>query len=218
MIDWDSVETVFLDMDGTLLDLHFDNHFWQEHVPLRYAEQNGLPLDEAKAVLYQRFRRDEGTLNWYSVDYWSDELALDIAKLKEEVAERIGMRPHVEEFLAATRDAGKRLVLVTNAHGKTVALKFRETRIDQYMDAVVCAHDLGIAKEHPPFWGQLRELQPFDPARTLLIDDSLPVLRCARTYGIKHLLAVRKPDLRAPDKDCAEFTAIDSFRSLLPIR
>ncbi len=217
MIDWNSVETTFLDMDGTLLDLHFDNHFWQEHVPLRYAERNSLPLDEAKVILSQRFLRAQGTLNWYSVDYWSDELALDIAKLKEEVAHRISIRPYVEEFLQAMRAAGKRLVLVTNAHGKTVSLKFRETRIDRYMDAVVCAHDLGLAKEHPPFWGQLQALEPFDPASTLLIDDSLPVLRCARDYGIRQLLAVRRPDLRGPDKDCAEFSAVDSFRALLPV-
>ncbi len=217
MIDWSLIETTFLDMDGTLLDLHFDNHFWQEHVPLRYAEQNGLPLSEAKAHLYQRFRKAEGTLNWYSVDYWSDELALDIPKLKEEVAQRIMMRPHAEEFLRAMREAGKRLVLVTNAHGKTVTLKFRRTNIDQYMDAVFCAHDLGLAKEHPPFWRELHALEPFDPARTLLIDDSLPVLRCARAHGIRHLLAIRKPDLQGPEKDCGEFPAVDSFDQLLPI-
>ena len=217
MIDWNSIDTTFLDMDGTLLDLHFDNHFWQEHVPLRYAERNGLALDEAKGRLYQRFRRAEGTLNWYSVDYWSDELALDIAQLKEEVAHRIAMRPFVEEFLEAMRKAGKRLVLVTNAHGKTVALKFRHTRIDRYMDAVFCAHDLGLAKEHPPFWAELQALEPFDASRTLLIDDSLPVLRCAREYGIQHLLAIRRPDLCGPDKDCGEFAAVESFRHLLPV-
>ncbi len=217
MIDWNLVETTFLDMDGTLLDLHFDNHFWQEHVPLRYAQRHGLALTEAKTLLYQRFRRAEGTLAWYSVDYWSGELGLDIAELKEEVASRIGMRPHVEEFLTALRAAGKRLVLVTNAHGKTVTLKFRRTGIERYLDAVICAHDLGLAKEHAPFWEQLQEIEPFAPNRTLLIDDSLPVLRCARAYGIRHLLAIRQPDLRGPEKDCGEFSAIESFRALLPV-
>ena len=32
-LDWTSIDTVLLDMDGTLLDLRFDNWFWQEHVP-----------------------------------------------------------------------------------------------------------------------------------------------------------------------------------------
>ncbi|MCP4043692.1 MAG: haloacid dehalogenase, partial [Gammaproteobacteria bacterium] len=35
VINWNSIHTVLLDMDGTLLDLHFDNQFWLEHVPLR---------------------------------------------------------------------------------------------------------------------------------------------------------------------------------------
>ncbi len=217
MINWSAIETTFLDMDGTLLDLHFDNHFWQEHVPLRYAERRGLPIGDAKRVLTERFRREEGTLNWYSVDYWSEELDLDIPALKEEVAGRISLRPHVLEFLEAMRAAGKRLVLVTNAHGKTAVLKFRHTGIDRYMDAVICAHDIGLAKEHAPFWGELQELEPFNPAGTLLIDDSLPVLRCARAYGVAHLLAIRRPDLRGPDKDCGEFAAIESFRALLPV-
>ncbi|MBR42550.1 MAG: haloacid dehalogenase, partial [Acidiferrobacter sp.] len=26
MIDWNQIESVFLDLDGTLLDLRFDNH------------------------------------------------------------------------------------------------------------------------------------------------------------------------------------------------
>lgn len=56
MLNWKKINSVFLDMDGTLLDLNFDNHFWQEHVPLRYAELSDISLDEAKEVLYPRLR------------------------------------------------------------------------------------------------------------------------------------------------------------------
>ncbi|MHB1941459.1 MAG: HAD hydrolase-like protein [Acidiferrobacteraceae bacterium] len=133
------------------------------------------------------------------------------------MAERISLCPHVEEFLQAMRDAGKRFVLATNAHGKAVTLKFRHSRIDQYMDAAICTHDLRLAKKHVRFCGQLQEIEPFDLTHTLLIDDSLPVLRCARDYGVKHPLVVRKSDLRGPGKDCPEFSAIESFRSLLSV-
>ena len=71
MFDWEDIDTVLLDMDGTLLDLHFDNHFWLEYVPQRYAEQHGISLDAAKQELMQRYRQVEGTLDWYCVDYWS---------------------------------------------------------------------------------------------------------------------------------------------------
>ncbi|MGH8370476.1 MAG: haloacid dehalogenase, partial [Gammaproteobacteria bacterium] len=97
--DWSEIRTVLLDMDGTLLDLHFDNHFWLEHVPLRYAERHGLDPEQALAELMPRFREMEGTLQWYCLDHWSRELDLDIVALKREVAYLIKVLPEVETFL-----------------------------------------------------------------------------------------------------------------------
>jgi len=216
MLDWNAIQTVFLDMDGTLLDLHFDNHFWLEHVPLRYAEKHGLSHEAARDALAPRYRKVAGTMDWYCVDYWSRELKLDIARLKEEVEHLIAVHPHVTDFLAMVRASGRRTVLVTNAHHKSLALKMRKTRLDGDLDAVICAHDFGVPKEHPEFWDRLQAVERFDPARTLLVDDSLPVLRSARNYGMTHLLAVYRPDTRQPEKDVEEFRAIRSFQDILP--
>ena len=62
MIDWTKISTVLLDMDGTLLDLHFDNYFWQEYVPDRYAEKHGISLARAKEELSPRFEQTYGKL------------------------------------------------------------------------------------------------------------------------------------------------------------
>lgn len=102
-IDWSSIDTVLLDMDGTLLDLHFDNHFWREHLPKRYAEKHSIALDQAKRQLYPRFKAQEGTMNWYCVDYWSQNLGVDIVLLKAEVAHLIAVHPHVIGFLKFLR-------------------------------------------------------------------------------------------------------------------
>lgn len=216
MLDWTRIETVLLDMDGTLLDLHYDNHFWLEHVPQRYAEHYGVSLDAARDALRVRYKEAEGTLNWYCVDYWTRELGLDIALLKEEVDHLIGVHPHVLDFLDAVRATGRRLTLVTNAHGKSLNIKFRRTQLNGHFDCVVCAHDLGLPKEHPAFWEKLQGVEPFRKEHALLVDDSLPVLRSARGYGIGQLLAVRQPDSKGPEKDVGEFAAIRSFRDILP--
>ncbi len=216
MLAWDRIETVLLDMDGTLLDLHYDNHFWREHVPRRYAEKSGLALNAAKAELYARYRRVEGTIERYCVDYWTREIGLDIPLLKEEVAHLIAVHPHVVDFLAAVRGHGKRLVLVTNAHGKSLALKLQRTPIGGHFDAVICAHALGLPKERVEFWEQMQRIQPFDNATTLLVDDSLPVLRAARAYGIGELLAVKQPDSKSPEKETGDFRAIESFLQIMP--
>ncbi|MEW5770387.1 MAG: GMP/IMP nucleotidase [Pseudomonadota bacterium] len=215
-LPWREIDTVLLDMDGTLLDLHYDNHFWQVYVPEKYAERHGLPQAEAHAECFRRYNAKAGTLAWYCVDYWSEQLELDIVRLKEEVAHLIAVHPDVPEFLDAVRAAGKRLVLVTNAHRKSLNLKMDRTGLGVHFDAMHVSHEYGLAKEDPAFWAALRASEPFKPERTLLVDDSLPVLRSARSFGIAHLRAVLQPDTRQPDKDVGEFLAIRNFREIRP--
>lgn len=216
MIDWQNIASVFLDMDGTLLDLNFDNHFWQDFVPRRYAERRGLSLKAAEAELLPRFKATEGRLEWYCLDYWSEQLDLDIVGMKEEIAGLIAVLPHVTEFLDQVRNAGKRLVLVTNAHPKSLGLKMRRTSLNAFFDHIVSSHALGYPKEDPAFWALLGRVEPFDPAKTLMVDDSLPVLRSAASFGIAHLVAVRRNDSTRPPREVEGFLAIDDFRELMP--
>ena len=216
MIDWTAVDSVFLDMDGTLLDLHFDNHFWLEYVPRRYAEARGMDFAQAHAELLARYRSREGTLEWYCVDHWSRELGLDIALLKAETEHLIAVHPQVVDFLEALARREKRRVLVTNAHQKSLALKMEKTRLAGHFERIICAHDLGAPKESPEFWPRVRALEPFDRTRTLFVDDSPSVLRTARDYGFRWLLAVLAPDSKSPPRAIAGFPAIRHFAELLP--
>ena len=216
MFDWSKIETVLLDMDGTLLDLHFDNHFWMEHVPARYAEATGVDRATAKTALMARYKDIEGTLEWYCVDHWSRELGLDIALLKQEVQHLIQVHPHVPEFLEALQAGGIRRVLVTNAHQKALALKLQKTELVGHFDRVICAHDIGLPKEDPGFWPRLHAIMPFDRATTLFVDDNVSVLRSAQTFGMGHLLAIVAPDSRQPAREVRDFEAVANFAAVLP--
>jgi 5'-nucleotidase len=216
MLNWPDIHTVLLDMDGTLLDLHFDNYFWREHVPQRFAQMHSLPVAVAKTTLQGYYQRKEGTIDWYCVDYWTRELGMDIAQLKTEVDHLIAIHPHVIEFLDQMRRHNKFVCLVTNAHQKSLMLKLNKTALHNHLDNIICAHDFGIPKEHPEFWQRLQVTQPFDKRHSILIDDSLPVLRSAQRYGIHYLLAVHQPDSRHPPKDVEDFAAIHSFLDIMP--
>jgi GMP/IMP 5'-nucleotidase len=215
-LDWTGIDTVLLDMDGTLLDRHFDDHFWLEHVPRRYSAKNGMPLEAAKNHLYGLFRSQENTLNWTDLDYWSGRLGLDIPLLKREVDHLIAVHPFVVEFLLFLRQHGKRIYLVTNAHSKTLDLKMHKTRLGQYFTGIVSAHDLGLPKEDYGFWSKLRDRVPYDPERTLLGEDSEANLVTARAYNIRYLVYVSRFSSSVVPKASAQFRSIHYFSQLIP--
>ncbi|NBV75424.1 MAG: GMP/IMP nucleotidase [Methylococcaceae bacterium] len=216
MLNWPTIETVLLDMDGTLLDLNFDNHFWQTFVPQHYAQLHGLSLTEAKQELIPRFKIMEGRLEWYCLDYWSEALQLNIAGLKQEVAGLIAVHPHVVEFLEAVRASGRRLLLVTNAHRDSLDLKMEKTCLQVFFDQIISSHDYGFAKEQQDFWRILQDTHQFEKSTSLLVDDSLAVLKSAQQFGIAHLVSITKPDSTAPVRLITEFPAVEDFRALMP--
>ncbi len=214
MIIWDHIDTVLLDMDGTLLDLHFDNYFWSEYLPLKWGELNQLDTASAKRHLYAQLNEREGTLAWYSLDFWSEHLGVDILTMKEDIRHLIQERPVALEFLQFLAATGKTMALVTNAHQGLIEMKFESTALGQHFEHVFCAHQLGYPKEDVRFWDELRALFPFDPERTLLIDDNQAVLHSAKNWGIRHLLTIAQPDSRQPARENGDFTAIESFLDL----
>lgn len=214
-VPWAEIDTLLLDMDGTLLDLSFDNFFWNELVPAEYARANRLPSAEAEAIVRARYAEVIGTLPWYCIDHWTTELGLDLERLKQAHRHRIRYLRGAEEFLSFARRSGKRLVLVTNAHRVTLAIKCEQTRVDDYMDAVVSSHDYGCEKEGVGFWQRLEREHSFRRGRALLIEDSLAVLGTARSFGIGHVIAIARPDSTREARNIADFASVDGVASLI---
>jgi GMP/IMP 5'-nucleotidase len=212
---WDEIDTVLLDMDGTLLDLRFDNYFWLEVLPERYAQRHELSLEAARATLAPRFIAKQGTLDWYCIHFWSRELSLDIAELKREVCAHVRFLPGAERFLQTLHARGRDPVLVTNAHRDVLEIKAGQTGLARYFRRVVSSHDLGAPKEHPHFWSQLQEQLAFDPARCLFVDDSIPVLSAARAHGIGHIFAITRPDSTQHARRIEGFAAVECVAELL---
>ncbi len=216
MIDWNSVDTVLLDMDGTLLDLHFDNYFWLTHLPQRYAEFHGLDPVYAQRELNRLIQSYEGTLQWYCLDHWSELVRMDIPALKREIQHKIQVRPFAEAFLRFLKEQQKKVVLATNAHRKGLSLKLEVTQIDRWLDIVVSSHDYQQPKEVAAFWQRLLEAENIDPARTLFVDDNLRVLRTAQAFGLRYLVCINQPDSQKPAAPSGQFIDIIDFDEIMP--
>jgi len=204
-------------MDGTLLDLHFDNYFWQIHVPQHYGLQQGLSLEESTRLLSPRFAAQQGSLNWYCLDYWSQDLGLDIVQLKHDIQEQIALRADALDFLQALAASNKQVWLVTNAHPQALALKLNKTLISHYFSHIISSHQFGKPKEHLSFWTDLQAYAHFDPKRTLFIDDSESVLKTAANFGIQHIFSIHQPDSQTIQQRHSAFKMIEHFADILPI-
>jgi putative hydrolase of the HAD superfamily len=215
-INWQTIDTVLLDMDGTLLDLHFDWHFWMTYLPEIYANENNLTIDEANRIIHEKIHSQTGTLNWYCLDYWSTELQLPVAELKRDLKHMIQAHPEVMTFLRRLKELGKTVIMVTNAHRDSLAIKLEMTEIGDYFDAMVSAHDYGIPKENADIWRKIQSDFPFNPQRTLLIDDNIHALQTAQDFGIRYCVAATHVSPNMDKVDPKGFPHFDNFNEIMP--
>jgi HAD superfamily hydrolase (TIGR01509 family) len=212
---WKEINTVLLDMDGTLLDLHFDNHFWLEHLPKKLAEKHGVSVETAKDLMAVDYAQVMGTLSWYCLDFWTEKLNIDIVEAKREIEHLISIRADSLPFIDALKASGREVILVTNAHPDSLSLKVEHTQLDKHIDQLISTHEFAVTKESQLLWQRLQTKLGFNPEHTLFVDDSLGILKAAQDFGIKHLLAVSNPDSQQPVREISEFPSIQDYRYLL---
>lgn len=217
MLPWTEIDTLLLDMDGTLLDLHYDNQFWNQRIPEYYADYHQVSPEEATTIVNTHFKQVAGTLNWYCLDYWQTTLQLPIRELKNRWVNLIKLRDDVPDFLNEARRAGKQIILLTNAHPDALTLKNQHTGLDSYCDAQYSTHQFGACKEEQVLWQRLQAATGFNPERTVFIDDGEPILDSAAQYGIRHVLGVENPDSTQPAKVFIRHRSFDNYARLRPI-
>ena len=208
-------ETLMLDMDGTVLDLAYDNYVWKDLVPRRYAAARDMSFEAAREHLFGQYRAVQGDLEWYCLDHWSERLGIDVVQLHHDVTHRIGYLPGALEFLRRVHQQAVRVLLVTNSHPDTLALKDAVTGLGDYFDGVFSSHHYGHAKESQAFWRALQEDVGFDVDTTLFVDDSQPVLQSARSYGVRMLVTVTRPDTSQPVIRGSEFRGVEAVADML---
>ena len=216
-LDWNQIDTILLDLDGTLLDLNFDLEFWLEYVPEVYSKKNNIDFQSAKEIVISKINSQEGKLTWYCLDYWEKELELDIIKLKADISHLIKVHDHALTFLQSAKENNKRIYLVTNAHRKGIKLKMKMSKIQDFFDEIISSHDFGIPKQEQKFWKDLDNQININKDRSIFFDDSLDVLEAARKFKIKNVVAISKPSTKFDKKNIPGYKNIENFNEVIPI-
>lgn len=214
-IDWQTIDDVLLDMDGTLLDLHYDATFWLKTVHSIVASFTGESENEIRDRFQKELKRQEGTLAWYCTDRWAEFFGIDLIEAKKQLAHLIRYRPHAKQFLEALRPLPLRTIIATNAHPDVIQLKLDVVPLGTLVDGIVSSHQYGVAKEHPNFWTALFDEYSIDPNRAIFMDDSPRVLDAADRAGVREIVEIRHPNLSEPPRTAWK-QGIDDFDALLP--
>ncbi|MDP3092493.1 MAG: HAD-IA family hydrolase [Nitrospira sp.] len=214
-INWAEIDDVLLDMDGTLLDRHFDNFFFEEELPRRYAALQGLPFEESRDRLMAMYRSVEGELAWTDLHYWTERVGIDVVAMHRELDYMIGFLPGAESFLTEVRRRGKRITILTNAHASGVKVKTAKTGLDRYVDRIVDAFEVGYLKMRQEYWPTCQRLVGFDPARALFVDDDEACLHAAQRFGLTQIIHSAKSSSQLPAEASSTFTSIEQMTALL---
>ena len=179
------IDCMLVDMDGVILDNTYDNNFWQNQIPGVISKNKNISFEDAKRLAVQIFNYKKNTKDWYDVDYWSNMLNIDIESEKRSSIsfDRIQLYEGVTETLNKLKD-NFRLILITNAHRKTLNIKLEKYDLNPYFEKMICAHELHYVKENIQLWYMLKSRFKLDYTKTLLIEDTINNIKVGLSAGI----------------------------------
>lgn len=206
---------MLIDMDGVILDNTYDNNFWQNQIPAVIAKNKGISFDDAKRLAIQIFNFKKNTKDWYDIDYWSNMLNVDIEAEKRSSLsfDRIKLYEGVTETLNKLKNR-YRLLLITNAHRKTLNIKLEKYDLAPYFENMLCAHELHYVKENVQLWYMLRSKFQLNYTKTVLIEDTINNINIGLSAGISRAIYLGDENYQPSEKIIKLSSINDIFSAL----
>jgi HAD superfamily hydrolase (TIGR01509 family) len=178
---WDSRTIFLMDNDGVLVDGNQD-YVWFGKIPEMLAEKKGISFKEAYDFCVNEYKKFEGTLEWYDVDFWEKRFGIEFKTHIKPPELFDDAKEFLEKF-------GKQTIVVTAAHFSIIDITTKNVKL--YVKKVYSTFDFGLPKENPAFFYALIKKEHLIPENCVFVDDKLENVTAARKAGIKAFLLDR---------------------------
>ena len=127
------------------------------------------------------------------------DIDIEAQKRSEKSFSRISLYDGVIDTLNVLKNKTK-MILITNAHRKTLNIKLEKYNLTPYFDEMVCAHELHYVKEDIQLWYMLRSKYRLDYEKTLLVEDTINNINVGLSAGISGAIYVGDEKFTVSDK------------------
>lgn len=165
-------DLVSFDMQGSLTESAFSDHFWRELLPREYARLKGLSLAKAKQELGAQFTAmDQYDPLYYDAEYWIRHCECDrtLREILDASEVRPTMMPGAMEALERIGAEYPMIILSATTHSfidvELGALKNKFERVFSSFD------DFGLAGKPPEVYEKVARLMGAEPGRCLHVGD-----------------------------------------------
>jgi HAD superfamily hydrolase (TIGR01509 family) len=173
-------------MDGTLIDnMPFHNRVWIEYLTELGAQPDARTFHDLSAgktnpEILRQFLGPQ--LTDADVAVYSQEKELRYRRLYHQVMQPI---PGLAGFLESARQLGLPMALATSAGRENIDFVLRRLALENTFQAVVSAEDVTRGKPDPQAFMLAAQRLGIEPARCLVLEDSVKGIQAAHRAGMK---------------------------------
>lgn len=209
---------ISFDLDGTLVDYSFVNAVWLDGVPRLYAKKRGMSLDAAKLKVRREYDAvGMKRLEWYDIEYWLSKFHLgseNWGMLFRKYKHKISIYPEVPQVLQTLRDAGHKLIVVSNAAREFLDTELEETGLIRYFEHVFSTtSDFNQVKKTKNLYEKILSILDAIPSEVIHVGDDWHFdFEIPRKAGIRSFFLDRKKQRSGKYvvKDLIEFMSVIS--------
>ena len=97
-----SLRIISFDVDGTLVDLEYNDLIWFKEIPELVAKKKKISFEKSLKYVHEEYAKlGEHNLNWYDINYWISYFGIEISpdKIFEKYEPQVKIYPEVIPLL-----------------------------------------------------------------------------------------------------------------------